>query len=561
LEEAGYDVAVAADHDEWACQTHGHNSNALVSCRDLDDADQTRAWLKSLELPPVALIAGGFPCQPYSRAGHSRIRHLVATGRRSDVDSRTHSWLTWVAAIDELRPERALAENVPDLVRFNGGRQLADIVGAVEDLGYEVDVRILPTRLYGVPQYRERLLIQAVRQGEVIVWPEPEGEPDDTLRGAIGDLPAISAGHQKEPIPYEPSRRAPVWARAGIPAGSQHLLFDHIARDVRADDLQAYEQLPQGGTYLDVPVELRRYDDNSFTDKYKRLRWDSPSRTITAHIARDGYWYIHPDQHRTLSVREAARVQTFPDWYRFAGFPSNRLGQIGNAVPPLMARALGRAMLNPQAQSVSISRTPGAVELLRDVLADDWEPMDQWQVLVREVLFGGRAGDERVEQFLRMFPQPSVAAARLDEPGNSHEDRAHKLALALLDVGGALPPDFAESQHAVGASRATARLVSSMIHGGEPPRSSGTLRLAERVAGVRRNGSLNGVAGVALARLADFGADPALNQLLVDLSRFVCVRAKPKCSSCPLETSCTYAIEGEPDGGIEGRLQDSLALF
>ena len=91
-------------------------------------------------------------------------------------------------------------------------------------------------------------------------------------------------------------------------------------------------------------MHLRRYRSDIFTDKYKRLAWDEVSRSITAHIAKDGYWYIHPQQHRTLSVREAARVQTFPDWFRFAGQPSLRLKQIGNAVPPLLGEALGRQM-------------------------------------------------------------------------------------------------------------------------------------------------------------------------------------------------------------------------
>src|SRR6202012_665187 len=91
-----------------------------------------------------------------------------------------------------------------------------------------------------------------------------------------------------------------------------------------------------------------------FTDKYKRLAWDQVSRSITAHIAKDGYWYIHPDQARTLSIREAARVQTFPDHFRFAGQPSHRLRQIGNAVPPLLAEAIGgqlrRSINSPPAE-------------------------------------------------------------------------------------------------------------------------------------------------------------------------------------------------------------------
>ena len=95
-----------------------------------------------------------------------------------------------------------------------------------------------------------------------------------------------------------------------------------------------------------MPAHLQRYRTDIFTDKYKRLSWDALSRTITAHIAKDGYWYIHPEQHRTLSIREAARLQTFPDWFRFAGQPCHRYAQIGNAVPPLLAEAVGRALLD-----------------------------------------------------------------------------------------------------------------------------------------------------------------------------------------------------------------------
>lgn len=96
--------------------------------------------------------------------------------------------------------------------------------------------------------------------------------------------------------------------------------------------------------YSDLPDEVKRYRDDIFDDKYKRLDANHLSRTITAHIAKDGYWYIHPTQDRTITVREAARIQTFPDWYRFAGPPSAAFKQIGNAVPPRLAAALGRAI-------------------------------------------------------------------------------------------------------------------------------------------------------------------------------------------------------------------------
>ena len=131
-------------------------------------------------------------------------------------------------------------------------------------------------------------------------------------------------------------------ARRACPRRDRASIHDHITRDVRPDDAEAFALLGEGQTYADLPERLQRYRSDIFTDKYKRLAWDEVSRSITAHIAKDGYWYIHPEQHRTLSIREAARVQTFPDWFRFAGQPTHRLSQIGNAVPPLLGEALGR---------------------------------------------------------------------------------------------------------------------------------------------------------------------------------------------------------------------------
>ena len=121
-------------------------------------------------------------------------------------------------------------------------------------------------------------------------------------------------------------------------------VYDHITRPVREDDERAFELMDPKTRYSDLPADMRRYRDDIFDDKYKRLDENDLSRTITAHIAKDGYWYIHPRQNRTLTVREAARLQTFPDRFRFAGPPSAAFRQIGNAVPPLVGERLGRAL-------------------------------------------------------------------------------------------------------------------------------------------------------------------------------------------------------------------------
>ena len=144
-----------------------------------------------------------------------------------------------------------------------------------------------------------------------------------TLRDAIGDLPPVPPAQRAERIPYFGSRerRSSSGCATGCPREDLASVYDHITRDVRPDDAEAFALLGEGQTYVDLPMHLRRYRSDIFTDKYKRLAWDEVSRSITAHIAKDGYWYIHPQQHRTLSVREAARVQTFPTG---SGSPDSR---------------------------------------------------------------------------------------------------------------------------------------------------------------------------------------------------------------------------------------------
>ena len=121
-------------------------------------------------------------------------------------------------------------------------------------------------------------------------------------------------------------------------------MFDHITRPVREDDRAAFETMTHKTKYSDLAPEHQRYRNDIFDDKYKRLDENDLSRTITAHIAKDGYWYIHPRQPRTLTVREAARIQSFPDYFRFSGPPSAAFKQIGNAVPPLVAETVGKSI-------------------------------------------------------------------------------------------------------------------------------------------------------------------------------------------------------------------------
>jgi DNA (cytosine-5)-methyltransferase 1 len=562
LEMAGFDVAVAVDSDRWACQTHGYNSKALVLQRDLSSPEATRDLLGELALPKVALLAGGFPCQPYSRAGMSRIRHLVRNEQRSAVDERAFAWLSYVAAAEELRPDQCIAENVPELATFNGGLLLRDITTALEDLGYQVDLRVLSARRAGVPQFRERLFIQAALPGIPVVWPEEDaGAPEPTLADAIGDLPPLAPGktwRDGERTRYQPpaDRTAPPWAREGMSRAAAQWLTDHVSRDVRTDDLEAFRHLPPGGTYLDVPPELRRYRDKTYTDKYKRLEWDRPSRTITAHLAKDGYWYIHPTEHRTLSIREAARIQTFPDRYEFAGFPTNRFVQIGNAVPPLLGRAVGEALHGARTGEGRPSPVPRAAEALRHI-AKQRQVTNAWGVLISEVAFGGRSGAKRLAETAALFPDPD--SARRATNGDPALSRLGKLARAVgSGRKGKIPETAEEISRLSACDPAQASLAESLIRGGIPPKNKATMRMAARVAGISRAGSLTGIVFPVLARLASFGESAATNQAVVEIARSWCRADAPECAACPLRECCSHAAS-DAAGDRQTRLSLEVA--
>ena len=143
-----------------------------------------------------------------------------------------------------------------------------------------------------------------------------------------------------------------------MPAGHPNRVYDHITRRVRDDDAEAFEYLDTKTRYSELPDELKRYRDDIFDDKYKRLDADDLSRTITAHIAKDGYWYIHPLQNRTLTIREAARIQTFPDHFRFAGLRQLPFDRSATLYRPVWAEPIGAAVANVLAGGASRLAVP-----------------------------------------------------------------------------------------------------------------------------------------------------------------------------------------------------------
>ncbi|MFF8656448.1 DNA cytosine methyltransferase [Streptomyces huasconensis] len=355
VERAGWTTAAAVDFDERALETHRANFPGLSLHMDLGDPAERDRLVEILASANIDLVAGGPPCQPFSRAGRNKIRDLVKNHGRDPEDRRKELWSAYLDIVTRVRPRVVLMENVPDMGLHDDFFVIRTIEEKLEELGYATQVRLVDAWNYGVPQHRKRLILLARRDVAEFNWRDPDVQPT-TLHDAIGDLPELevvpTARVGEREMSYRKPRNLSPFAemmRAGAPRGR---VWDHMTRRVRKDDHRIFELMGSRTKYSDLGELLKtdeektyqRYATDKYTDKYKKLDWQQLSRTITAHIAKDGYWYIHPEQLRTLTVREAARVQTFPDRFRFSGTRSDAFRQIGNAVPPLLGEAAAEAL-------------------------------------------------------------------------------------------------------------------------------------------------------------------------------------------------------------------------
>jgi DNA (cytosine-5)-methyltransferase 1 len=553
-------VLLGADSDPLAVETHRANLGSLGYAGDLADPsgllDAMRAW----GMTSVDLIAGGPPCQPFSRAGKSKIRDLVSSGARSADDPRARLWRGFMQVVARVEPRVVLVENVPDLPHWDGGAALIGFYEGFRELGYRVDARVLEALNHGIPQHRARLFIVARKDGLVTEWPAIV-RSRVTLREAIGDLPPVPPGQREEEVPYEPRPSAVgrFW-REMRKGSSKSIIHDHLTRAVRPDDHEAFELLREGDIYSDLPERLRRYRSDIFNDKYKRLAWDEVSRSITAHIAKDGYWYIHPEQHRTLSVREAARVQSFPDWFRFAGEPTHRLRQIGNAVPPLLAEQVGRSLL-PAKASRRRATVAGSDAKFRNRLLDwhatnartfPWRGRDvsPWAVLMAEMCLHRTRADQVVpvfEALCRIAPTPRRMITH--EPDALEAMRSLGLrwraenivgvARELVDrFRGRVPETEEELLSLPGVGDYVAQAVMCFAFDKAAVlMDTNTTRIASRIRGT--DDTRRWQIRLDLYRLAGpQGPDAEFNYALLDLGALRCRASAPICNECPVRAHC-----------------------
>ena len=583
LEEGGFSVVAAADSDRLSTETHAANIQSLTWTGDLSDPGGFIDQLDEWGIESVDLVAGGPPCQPFSSAGASKIGHLVKIGHRQARDERADLWRSFFSIVDRLKPSAMLFENVPNFAHAQGGALLIALMDELKHRGYEVHVKVLDAWRYRVPQHRSRLFVVGIAGDGEFEWPKPMGRRPN-IRQAIGDLPKVEADSRKEVLLYDgpPTTLLGKTLRKGLRGVEALLIRDHVTRAVRPDDAEIFSLMEPGDTYLDVPERLRRYRSDIFDDKYLRLSFDDLSRTITAHIAKDGYWYIHPREDRTLSIREAARIQTFPDRFRFAGYPTSRYRQIGNAVPPLLASAIASSLHC----AVHLKSNDGtADEFGRTVRSDPqnfrddliawfqenrreflWRRSDlsPWQVLLTEICLR-RTRAEQVAQIvdevlaLGRTPEsfldnlealkPSLASLGLPD----RIDNLVSAATFIRDrLAGKVPDNWQELVAIPGVGDYIASAVLCFAFGRPNVlMDTNTMRIARRVTREserpvwRLRLSLHQLAGPK-------GTDVEWNQALLDLGALTCTARAPKCGDCPVLDHCATGseISGQASGTL-----------
>jgi DNA (cytosine-5)-methyltransferase 1 len=324
---AGVTIREAVELDPWAALTYKTN-HPDVKLENIDIRDYSPRREKRRE-PMV--VFGGPPCQGFS-----------TSNQRTRNSENQNNWLfrEYVRIVKLLQPEWLVFENVKGITETEGGMFLERIQDELRRIGYELSVHILCAADFGVPQIRSRLFIVGSRDGARVTIQNPNTKPP-TVQQAISDLPELEAGNNVSLMRYGKTAKS-LYAR-NLRGELKESTNNLVSRN-SAEVMRRYKYVPQGGNWENIPKRLMKsYFDPSrcHTGIYHRLKADQPSSVIGNYRKN---MLIHPWADRGLSVREAARLQSFPDSFIFEGSIGFQQQQVGNAVPPLLAQAVFEAI-------------------------------------------------------------------------------------------------------------------------------------------------------------------------------------------------------------------------
>lgn len=353
--QAGFHVLVGQDYDERAGETFSatHPEAQFIGgpIQDVTPAQLLKAARRNRG--EIDVIVGGPPCQGYSVYNH----------QRGEADPRAGLFREYLRIVKGIKPRWIVMENVTGITSIAGGKIVDEIYKGLEGLGYRVDMKILRAEDYGVPQERRRVFFIATRSDAPILFPEVthgrDLKPYVTVWDAISDLPKLMNGEKTGPRPY---RSPPNNGYQAVLRGNRTMVANHSASKLSVINEQRMKHIPPGGSWRDIPRELLpqgmlKAKRSDHTKRYGRPRKTDLSCTVLTKC--DLHWgaYIHPVQDRSFTVREAARLQGFPDFFEFKGSSTEQYVQVGNAVPPILGKAVAEAVL--RADAMQTQAQPG----------------------------------------------------------------------------------------------------------------------------------------------------------------------------------------------------------
>lgn len=371
LEMAGFECIGGIELKEVISKTHQLNhKNSKTIFGDIRGIPPEK-FAEIIGTNHVDVIIGGPPCPTFSTIGDAKIRSV--TGKPTSEDPRNQLFLEYLKYVDYFRPDIFVIENVPNFITKYKGAVFNKAVEIIENIGkddegngegvyvVEKPVQVLNSVYYGVPQTRRRMMLVAHKKGnKKFLYPEPTHyydqldeeskklKPCTTVQDAIGDLPDITDNWRISEMPYSQNEDLTEFQKIMRASGNGKTIKNNICRMSNDRAKRVFIHMEQGSKYMDLLPEIRRilpFREDIFPDRLKRLVMKKPSWTVIAHIGMDGYMYIHPTENRTLSVREAARIQSFPDDFEFIGNQQETYVQVGNAVPPLLGKAIGESIM------------------------------------------------------------------------------------------------------------------------------------------------------------------------------------------------------------------------
>jgi DNA (cytosine-5)-methyltransferase 1 len=330
FQQAGYHVILGVDNTSIALKTFEKNhTNSKTLLLDLHEDDSINKIIESKGDHNVDVIIAGPPCQGFS-----------LTGSRNENDERNTLFNAVFRLAKKVNPKAIIIENVQGLLNLYKGKAKKEIIELCEEMGYNCNPKLLYAPDFGVPQIRKRVFFVAIKKElGIFEFPESSHTPNDYVgcRDAIGDLPNLLNDKGSSDLQYD--QKAFSSYQKMMRKGNK-VIKNHLGTKHTEHVIDVISQVPEGGNHKDLPLGVG--DSRKFNEAWTRYHSNKPSKTIdTGHRN-----HFHYKWNRVPSVRENARLQSFPDKFVFLGTKTQQYRQVGNAVPPLLGKVLGDQLLN-----------------------------------------------------------------------------------------------------------------------------------------------------------------------------------------------------------------------